>query len=139
MAKMTGEEREKFLAELHVGVIAVERPDRAPLSVPIWYGYEPGGEVLIWTEQGSVKEKLIRAAGRFSLTAQVEQPPYRYVTAEGPVTTIEPATPDMVRPIAIRYLGEAEGTAFTEQNYGTGSLLIRMRPERWLSTDYTKE
>ncbi|WP_198407194.1 pyridoxamine 5'-phosphate oxidase family protein [Nocardia terpenica] len=139
MAKMTGEEREKFLAELHVGVIAVERPDRAPLSVPIWYGYEPGGEVLIWTEQGSVKEKLIRAAGRFSLTAQVEQPPYRYVTAEGPVTTIEPATPDMVRPIAIRYLGETEGTAFTEQNYGTGSLLIRMRPERWLSTDYTKE
>ena len=35
MAKMSNEEREHFLADLHVGVIAVERPERAPLAVPI--------------------------------------------------------------------------------------------------------
>ncbi|MEC3913423.1 pyridoxamine 5'-phosphate oxidase family protein [Nocardia sp. CDC160] len=139
MAKMTGEEREKFLAELHVGVIAIERPDRAPLAVPIWYAYEPGGEVHIWTESGSVKEKLIRAAGRFTLTAQVEEQPYRYVSVEGPVTGIELGTPETVGPIAIRYLGEAAGTAFTDQNLTPESLLIRMRPERWLTTDYSKE
>ncbi len=99
MPTMTKEEREAFLADLHVGVIAVERPDRAPLAVPIWYAYEPGGEVVVWTDTGSVKEKLIRAAGRFSLTAQVEQPPYRYVTVEGPVTAIEPATVETARPL----------------------------------------
>ncbi|WP_327147345.1 pyridoxamine 5'-phosphate oxidase family protein [Nocardia sp. NBC_01329] len=139
MPTMTNEEREAFLAELHVGVIAVERPDRAPLAVPIWYAYKPGGEVLIWTDTGSVKEKLIRAAGRFSLTAQVEKFPYRYVTVEGSVTGVETATVETARPIAVRYLGEEEGTAYTEQNIGPGSILIRMRPERWLSTDYSKE
>lgn len=139
MAKMSSDEREAFIAELHVGVIAVERPDRAPLSVPIWYAYEPGGEVLIWTETGSVKEKLIRAAGRFSLTAQVEQPPYKYVTAEGSVIGIERATIDTARLIAVRYLGEEEGSAFAEQHLTSNSILIRMRPERWLSTDYSKE
>lgn len=139
MPTMTSEEREAFLAELHVGVIAVERPDRAPLAVPIWYGYEPGGEVIVWTDTGSVKEKLIRAAGRFSLTAQVEQVPYRYVTVEGDVTGIEPATIEAARPIAVRYLGEAEGTAYAEQNIRSGSILIRMWPQRWLSTDYSKE
>ncbi|WP_225726608.1 MULTISPECIES: pyridoxamine 5'-phosphate oxidase family protein [unclassified Nocardia] len=139
MAKMTEAEREAFLADLHVGVIAVERPDRAPLSVPIWYAYEPGGEVVIWTEIGSVKEKLISAAGRFSITAQVEQPPYRYVTAEGSVTGTEPATADAVRPIAVRYFGEQEGADFVEKNLGANSIIIRMRPERWLSTDYSKE
>ncbi|WP_327119771.1 pyridoxamine 5'-phosphate oxidase family protein [Nocardia sp. NBC_01730] len=139
MPKMTSEEREAFLAELHVGVIAVERTDRAPLSVPIWYSYAPGGEVLVWTETGSVKEKLIRAAGRFSLTAQVEQPPYRYVTVEGSVTGIEPATDATVRPIAVRYLGVEAGADFAEQNTTSNSILIRMRPERWLSTDYSKE
>ena len=56
VAKLSSAEREQYLAELHVGVIAVERPDRAPLSVPIWYWYEPGGEVWIWTEAGSVKD-----------------------------------------------------------------------------------
>ncbi|MTJ62254.1 pyridoxamine 5'-phosphate oxidase [Nocardia seriolae] len=136
---MTAEEREKFLAELHVGVIAVERPNRAPLAVPIWYAYEPGGEIHIWTETGSAKGKEIRAAGRFSLTAQVEHPPYKYVTAEGPVTAIEPLTPETALPIATRYLGEAEGTAFTTQNLSPTSVLIRMRPDRWLSTDYSKE
>ncbi|WP_227983440.1 pyridoxamine 5'-phosphate oxidase family protein [Nocardia spumae] len=139
MPTMTSSERETFLAELHVGVIAVERAGRAPLAVPIWYGYEPGGEVLLWTDAGTVKDKLIRAAGRFSITAQVEQPPYRYVTAEGPVTDVAPATPEIVRSIATRYLGPDAGAEFVEQNLGPNSIVIRMRPERWLSTDYSKE
>lgn len=136
MATMSSDEREAFLAELHVGVIAVERTDRAPLAVPIWYGYEPGGEVVLWTEGGSMKEKLIRAAGRFAITAQDEAPPYKYVTAEGSVVGIDAADQKVVQAIAVRYLGEADGTAFAEQNLTPGSVAIRMRPQRWLSMDY---
>ncbi|XTP35827.1 pyridoxamine 5'-phosphate oxidase family protein [Mycobacterium sp. TJFP1] len=138
MATMTNDEREKYLAGLHVGVIAVDRPGRAPLSVPIWYGYEPGGEVLLWTEADSVKHRLIRDAGRFAITAQDEQPPYRYVTAEGDVTAIGPARDAEVRAIAVRYLGEQEGGQFTDENLTPTSVVIRMRPQRWLSTDYSK-
>jgi PPOX class probable F420-dependent enzyme len=139
MAKMSSDDREKFLSDLHVGVIAVERKDRAPLSVPIWYGYEPGGDVLLWTESDSLKHRLIRDAGRFSITAQDEQPPYKYVTAEGDVTDISPATDDYARPIAVRYLGEEAGNQFTEANLTPTSVLIRMRPQRWLSFDYSEE
>ena len=139
MGKMTNDDREKYLADVHVGVIAVERPDRAPLSVPIWYGYEPGGEVLLWTESGTLKHRLISEAGRFSITAQDEQPPYRYVTAEGDVTGIGPAVDADVRRLAIRYLGEDEGNAFTDQNLTPTSIVIRMRPKRWLSFDYSEE
>ncbi|OBF98706.1 pyridoxamine 5'-phosphate oxidase [Mycobacterium sp. 852002-51152_SCH6134967] len=136
---MTTDERVKFLSDVHVGVIAVERPDRAPLSVPIWYGYQPGGEVLLWTESASLKHRLIKDAGRFSITAQDEAPPYRYVTAEGDVTGIEPADDAIVREIAIRYLGEEEGNTFTDQNLTSTSVIIRMRPQRWLSFDYSSE
>lgn len=139
MAKMTTDEREKFLSDVHVGVIAVERPHRAPMSVPIWYGYQPGGEVLLWTESASLKHRLIQEAGRFSITAQDEAPPYRYVTAEGDVTGIGPAEDAIVREIAIRYLGEEEGNAFTDQNLTPTSVVIRMRPQRWLSFDYSTE
>jgi PPOX class probable F420-dependent enzyme len=139
MARMTNDEREKFLADLHVGVIAVERPDRAPLSVPIWYGYRPGGDVLLWTESESVKHRLIRDAGRFTITVQDEQPPYKYVTAEGDVTGIGPADDADVRAIAVRYLGDQAGAQFTDQNLTPTSIVIRMRPRRWLSTDYSKE
>ncbi|WP_172799554.1 pyridoxamine 5'-phosphate oxidase family protein [Mycobacterium sp. IS-3022] len=139
MAKMTTDEREKFLSDVHVGVIAVERTDRAPLSVPIWYGYQPGGEVLLWTESGSLKHRLIKDAGRFAITAQDEQPPYRYVTAEGDVTGIDTAEDAVVRDIAIRYLGEQDGNAFADQNLTPTSIVIRMRPQRWLSFDYSTE
>ncbi|BBZ16616.1 hypothetical protein MGAD_09510 [Mycolicibacterium gadium] len=143
MSKMTSTERETYLADLHVGVVAVERPDRAPLSVPIWYAFEPGGEVLVSSLAGSLKARLITAAGRFSITAQDETYPYRYVTAEGSVTSIETADDATMRAIAVRYLGEEGGNAFTEsfarENPDAESLLFRMRPERWLSVDYSKE
>ncbi|MBI5340654.1 PPOX class probable F420-dependent enzyme [Mycobacterium sp. BK558] len=138
MATMSSTEREQYLADVHVGVVAVERPGRAPLAVPIWYGYRPGGDVLLWTEADSVKHKLIRDAGRFSLTVQDEQPPYRYVSAEGDVTGIGPAEDAEVRALAVRYLGEEAGNQFTDENLTSTSVVIRMRPQRWLSTDYSK-
>jgi nitroimidazol reductase NimA-like FMN-containing flavoprotein (pyridoxamine 5'-phosphate oxidase superfamily) len=139
MAKMTSDAREKFLSDVHVGVVAVERPDRAPLSVPIWYGYEPGGDVLLWTESDSLKHRLIRDAGRFSITAQEEQPPYKYVTAEGDVVDIGPAAEADMRQIAIRYLGEEAGNQFADANATPSAIVIRMRPQRWLSFDYSDE
>ena len=139
MPTMTIDEREKYLSDVHVGVIAVERPGRAPLSVPIWYGYQPGSEVLLWTESGSLKHRLISKAGRFAITVQDEQPPYKYVTAEGDVTSIGPATDAEVRQVAVRYLGDEAGNQFTDENLTPTSIVIRMRPVRWLSTDYSKE
>ena len=139
MATMTNEDREEYLSDVHVGVIAVERPGRAPLSVPIWYGYEPGGEVLLWSESNSLKHRLLQDAGRFSITVQDEQPPYKYVTAEGDITSIGSATDADVRPLAIRYLGEEAGNQFTDQELTPTSIVIRMRPQRWLSFDYSTD
>lgn len=139
MAKMSNEERERYLADLHVGVLAIERTDRAPLAVPIWYDYEPGGELSIWTTEGTLKDKLIRAAGRFSFTVQDEAPPYKYVSVEGDVTSVGPADEPEARKIAIRYLGEEAGNAFADENHSPSSIVIRMRPQKWLSVDYSAE
>jgi PPOX class probable F420-dependent enzyme len=139
MAKMSNEDRERFLADLHVGVLAVERPDRAPLAVPIWYAYEPGGELSIWTDEGTLKDKLIRAAGRFSFTVQNEEPPYKYVTVDGDVTSVGPADEAEARKIAIRYLGDEAGNQFADENHSPSSIVIRMQPTKWLSVDYSAE
>jgi len=50
------------------------RPDRGPLTLPIWYQYEPGGEAWVLTEAGSRKVGLIEAAGRFTLMAERGDP-----------------------------------------------------------------
>ena len=66
---ITREEREAFLADVHVGVISVAEDGHGPLTVPIWYSYEPGGEVRIITARRARKGQLLERAGRFSLCA----------------------------------------------------------------------
>lgn len=140
---MTKEERDVFLAEVHVAVIAIPQPGRGPLTVPVWYAYVPENEFHIWTGGNSHKARLLRAAGRFSLCVQRETRPYKYVSAEGPVIAIEPIHLEQhLRPLVYRYLGRKEGDEFLDElggsAAGTGDILIRMKPERWLSQDYSK-
>jgi nitroimidazol reductase NimA-like FMN-containing flavoprotein (pyridoxamine 5'-phosphate oxidase superfamily) len=137
---MTKEEREAFLADVHVGVMSVAEDGHGPLTVPVWYSYEPGGEIRIITARRSRKGKLLKRAGRFSLCAQIETPPYKYVSVEGPIVTIEAADLERDRrPLARRYLGAEMGDRYIESTRGdAGNVLVRMRPERWLTVDYAK-
>jgi len=142
--KMSKPEREAFLADVHVGVISIAEPGRGPLSAPIWYGYQPGGELWIVTERDSRKGRLLQRAGRFSLCAQSEQPPYKYVSVEGPVTAIVPSDVERdERPLARRYLGRELGDRYLEETGGSqaraANIRVALRPERWLTTDYAKQ
>ena len=104
---MSEHERQEFLAGVHVGVISIERADGPPLTVPIWYGYEPGGVVWIITGAESVKGRLLDAAGRFSLCAQTEEPPfYKYVSVEGPIVDVAPAELEADRQLRHRRLAD---------------------------------
>ncbi len=135
---MTKSEREAFLAMPHIGVISIEAGDRGPLTVPIWYAYEPGGTVKILTGVSSRKAKLIEAAGRFSLCVQRERLPYRYVSVEGPVVSSRPAqTETDSRPMAHRYLGPIAGDEYIGDGQDD-SLVFEMEPQRWSSVDYGK-
>src|SRR5262245_11412377 len=138
---MTKQKRERFLADLHVGIISISEEGRGPLTVPIWYSYTPGGEVRAVTGATSRKAQLLRKAHRFSLYAQTETPPYKYVSVEGPIVSIEPAELERDRrPLARRYLGDRVGDRYIERTRGetAENLLVHMRPERWLTVDYGK-
>jgi nitroimidazol reductase NimA-like FMN-containing flavoprotein (pyridoxamine 5'-phosphate oxidase superfamily) len=140
---MTRQEREAFLAEVHVGIISIADDGRGPLTVPIWYAYKPGGELRIVTARDSRKGRLLAHAGRFSLCAQMETPPYRYVSVEGPITATGAADLERdLRPLAHRYLGADMGDRYIEQTRDVHehaeNMLIRMRPERWLTVDFAK-
>ena len=137
---MSRAEREQFLAGVHVAVLSVAAATGAgPLTVPVWYSYEPGGLVSVSTDRGSRKAVAIGAAGRFSLCAQDEQPPYKYVTVEGPAT-IEAATPEERLALARRYLGRPGGDAYIAAEAGgaADSVAIRLTPEHWLAADFSQ-
>ena len=114
---MTRTEREAFLADVHVGVLAVDEPGRGPMALPIWYRYVDG-IVEIGMDGGSLKARLLRAAGRATLTVQTETAPYQYVSVEGPVTV------DPVRTTTSRWRRATSGPSwawYAEHNPSTGS------------------
>ena len=137
---MTESERQDFLDDLHVGVLGIERADGPPLVLPVWYSYEPGGDVEVLTRASSLKGRLVAAAGRASLCAQQEELPYKYVSVEGSVTIDELGADahDAVEPMAVRYLGEEMGRAYAANSDTPDEIRIRITPDRWFSVDYAK-
>jgi nitroimidazol reductase NimA-like FMN-containing flavoprotein (pyridoxamine 5'-phosphate oxidase superfamily) len=135
---MNREEREYFLAGVHVGVLSVGLADRpGTLAVPVWYSYQPGGTVGVITGRDTRKASAIRAAGRFGLCAQDERPPYKYVTVEGPAVVQEVSHAERVD-LAHRYLGAEDGDAYIAANPDGTQIVFRMTPEQWLTVDFSK-
>ncbi len=133
MSKAT---REAFLADVHVGVFCVNREGDAPLASPVWYLYEPGGDVQVVVGESSQKAALVKAAGRASLCAQQEGLPYRFVTVEGNAT-FDKADRDLRFKVAARYLGDELATRYVEQTNDRGNVLVRITPDRWRTNDYS--
>ncbi|MGH9212583.1 MAG: pyridoxamine 5'-phosphate oxidase family protein [Acidimicrobiales bacterium] len=136
------EAHERFLADVHVGVLSVADAT-GTIATPIWYRYEPGGTVEVITSTTSRKGRAIRAAGRFGMTAQVETVPYRYVSVEGPV--VETRSVEFGRdlvPMAVRYLGRDAGEQYAALWRDAGidqTAVFAVRPERWFAADLTDE
>jgi uncharacterized protein len=144
---MTEHERQAFLAEPRVGVLSVASDDdRPPLTVPLWYGYQPGGAITFFTGtfgRKARKTTLIRKAGVVSLSVQRAEIPYRYVTVEGAVVdTDRPPAAEQMLAIARRYLPEDQAQGFVTAalaHPGGELVLFTVRPDRWLTADFADD
>ena len=132
---MTPEAAASFLTDVHVGVLAIDHPGHGPRALPIWYQFE-AGDVVIGMGGTSLKAKLLRVAGRASLTVQTEAPPYKYVSVEGPVVVSDEQRDDLA--MATRYLGPEMGKWYAENSPSTSaSVLVRLTPEKWRTADFS--
>ena len=137
MVALSKADREQFLAEPRVAALSVGAgADRAPLTVPIWYQYSPGGSPWVLTGLGSRKHRLIEAAGCFTLMVETSEPSLRYVAVSGAVAEIASATDAQHREMASRYVAADKVEAYLSyaESYGE-QVAITMRPQHWLSAD----
>jgi hypothetical protein len=145
MAELSKIEREQFLAEPQVGVISVAGDTgRPPLAVPIWYAYEPGGDLTFFTQtQGRAarKVRLIERAGVVTFLVQRNEAPYKYVSVECSVVQVDaPPSAEQMLAIARRYLPEEYAQGFVTGELGRPDCKVThyaVRPERWLTADFS--
>jgi hypothetical protein len=116
------------------------------LTVPVWYGYEPGGNLTFFTgTQGrkARKTRLIEQAGVLSLLVQREEFPYKYVTVECTVVQEDrPPSAEQMLTIVRRYLPEEAAQRFVKADLerpGTALVLFTIRLDRWLTDDFMDE
>ena len=136
---MTRSEREEFLAGVHVGILSVDEPGSGPLSVPVWYLYDVGGEIMLVTRPEARKARLLEPGACVSFCVQSEEMPPKYVSVQGIVVSASPADVDAdLKPVVRKYLGAEVGDAYIDNTRpnGTNEITIRIRPERWYSRDF---
>ena len=144
---LTVQEHQTFLADVHVAVLSVASDsDRPPLTVPVWYSYQPGGNLSFFTStQGrkARKTRLIQKAGVLSLCVQREEFPYKYVTVEGTVVqSDQPPSVEQMLAVVRRYLPEEQAQGFVKSELGrrdTQLVLYTIRPDRWLTADFSDD
>ncbi len=94
-------------------------------------------------QEDSRKGGLLEIGSRVSLCAQREARPYKYVSVEGPVIEIDHYDLDAdLGAMAARYLGDSGRADYIERSrekfaQGNG-IKVTIKPEAWLSADYSK-
>ncbi|WP_089719082.1 TIGR03618 family F420-dependent PPOX class oxidoreductase [Candidatus Entotheonella palauensis] len=129
---MTSEtERDAFLAQPHVAVLATLGPHQYPHAVPVWYLYE-AGEFTLTMSSGSQKHRNIERCPNVSLVVDRRERPYYAVTAMGVAQIGDSPTYEWFLRLASHYLGVESGTAYTASHNLANSVTIRLRPSKYI-------
>ncbi|MDE0846681.1 MAG: pyridoxamine 5'-phosphate oxidase family protein [Actinomycetota bacterium] len=133
---MSETERDIFVGNVRIAVLAIQRKQKGPLCAPVWYRYSSASGFQIPMANESAKALLLRRHGFATLCIQDEKLPYRYVTAEGPVelTTLNKAERyEAIKDIASRYLGTEAGKSYADTFPDHDEALVTLTPRNWNS------
>src|SRR3954453_11054408 len=108
-----------------VAVLATYRAAADVLLSPVWHEWRDGGFDVV-TGAGDVKVRHVQRDPRASIVVCEHGPPYRGIELRARARLVTEGAHDAARRLAVRYLGEAEGTAYVEG--GGDDVLIRLEP-----------
>lgn len=123
------EDREEFLREPNIAVLAtVGRGGRAH-AAPIWYLYKDG-VVIMSTGRGSQKHRNVEAHPEVTLVVDRRTLPYYAVMVQGTAEVGPPLPEELRLEIATRYLGPELARVYMARRGGDDSVSIRLRPRK---------
>jgi PPOX class probable F420-dependent enzyme len=119
-----------------VAVLATYRADGSVLLSPVWHRWRDGGFDVV-SQPGDVKVRHLRRDPRASIVVYEHGPPYRGIEVRTEARLEEGV--DVVREIAIRYLGEREGATYADGMGAGDNTLIRLEPGRLRAWDFSDQ
>ena len=119
-----------------VAVLATYRRDGSALLSPVWHEWSDGGFSVV-TGGRDVKAVHLRRDPRAGIVVCDDAPPYRGIEVRGTARLSSAGVEDVVRRVAVRYLGPEQGEAYAEG--GSDSLLIRIEPGDLRAWDFADD
>lgn len=123
------EERDAFIREANVAVLATVDSRGRAHGAPVWYLYKDA-VFIISTGRGSQKHRNVEANPDITLVIDRRTIPYYAVMARGAAEIGEALTDSERHQMAVRYLGEEMGDRYVERTAGQDAITIRLRPRR---------
>jgi PPOX class probable F420-dependent enzyme len=125
------DDRERFLNEPNVAVLATVGPGGHAHAAPIWYLYE-SGVFVISTGRGSQKHRNVEAHPEVTLVADRRTLPYYAVMVHGRAEIGPPLSEGERLRMATRYLGDKMAQAYVARTRGGDSVTIRLQPTKFI-------
>jgi PPOX class probable F420-dependent enzyme len=126
-----------FLELPLVAVLATYRPDGGVLLSPVWHQWREEGFDVV-SAPNDIKVRHLRRDPRASLLVYDNEPPYRGMELRTDAQLLAGDFSDLVREMAVRYLGREGGEAYAATASGD-SVLIRLEPGRVRTWDFADE
>ena len=123
------ENREEFLKEANVAVLATVDGKGRAHAAPIWYLYDDGVFVMA-SGRGSQKHRNVERNPDVTLVVDDRTVPYYAVMVRGRAEIGPRLTDDERLRMATRYLGEETARAYVSGTQGGDSISIRLRPAK---------
>ena len=118
-----------------VAVLATYRRSGEVLLSPVWHRWRDGGFEVV-TGGDDVKARHLRNDPRATMLVYEHEPPYRGIELKGRAE-LGPAERDLVREIAVRYLGAEQGEAYAASS--GDDTLIRLEPGHVRAWDFADD
>jgi PPOX class probable F420-dependent enzyme len=125
-----------FLALPLVAVLATYRRDGSILLSPVWHQWREGGFDVV-VAPNDIKERHLRRDPRASILVYDNEPPYRGVELRATARLLDGDWADVVRKMAVRYLGREAGEAYAATS--GDSVLIRLEPGHVRTWDFADD
>jgi PPOX class probable F420-dependent enzyme len=123
------EDRDEFLKQANVAVLATVGTGGRAHAAPIWYLYEDG-DFIMSTGRGSQKHRNVERHPEVTLVVDDRSLPYYAVMVQGAAEIGPRLSDEARRRLAVRYLGEELARAYIARVSGDDSVTIRLRPRK---------
>ena len=118
-----------------VAVLATYRLSGEVLLSPVWHRWHDGGFDVV-TRGDDVKVRHLRNDPRATVLVYEHEPPYRGIELKGRAV-LGRAERDLVREIAVRYMGAKRGEAYAAHDLD--DTLIRLEPGHVRAWDFADD